>query len=1100
MKFSRQVFLFSFLFLLFFSGTKSAFGKIIFNQTPIDETYSGTILNTPQFVSFGCTAGLNCKISGKTVYDVGVWIKKVGSPADIRLQVANTWNDPTGGTADFSDSVSANTISETEYTLTWFHFPSGIVIGNQYDYNQFFQFQFTEVNGTYNTTDYYRVLYNTVNDYSAPQQWCKTGYGCSSSTFFWKMDNGVKPVPIPPELIGDPDNLPARISPTGDIPRIYLNCTNGHNYTLSLVHRDGDNVSYNYGVVQRKYCDEDGAISFDGFNINNLLTTRVDPEWWRWVHTPLEYIIKDTTGLYFAECDFDFCTLINLIGDFNGYNQNVYLASSTYWTTVGKGPIFETNDHTTWFNLGPETGVQPPACAANCFSNVLFLPGLMGSRLYKQDGSADKELWVSLNDSLQADLSLDLNGKSVNNVYTKNDTQNNGELDETGIVDDVFSFNIYQSFITDLKNWKQEGTIADYVFIPYDWRLSLDDVTTNGTTTNNNLSYAAPQNFSESFILKKLEALQSNSKSGKVTIIAHSNGGLVAKALIQKLKDTDNPLYDKIDKIIFVAVPQVGTPDAIAALLHGSELGPAGLVMERNRSRQLSENMPSIYNFLPSAGYFSTVDPVFAVDKLVSFENKPFFDSQTSQYGIYVSNETELKNYVLGTDGRIKPSFSDTVHPNIGNSNLYNQAESAHQMLDSWSPHPDTKVIQIAGWGEETLAGIDYKTYRDKDLIETLSYKPRFVVDGDGTVVVPSALWMPTGPNVERWWVDLAEEGGIVINRVHKDLFEIPNLLDFIKFQITDSIFSDPDTILVNDTATLVSDKPRLHYTLHSPLTIGIVDAQGRYTGQDPITKKIREEIPNVTYRQIGEVQFISAPADIAYTVKMQGYEEGSFSLDLDKQEGNNITSSTSFQGIPSSLSTIATIDVAPNMEVATSILKIDNNGDGTIDKTLNATPGGVTVYDVTPPELQITFDINTKDVILSAQDNIDQHPTLTISKDFITLQDNAGNTTVIPFIRLKELPTRLRLTYNKITRNGVTINVPKTNIVYDWQEKKGILTDLDTRVVIKGEEKYIFNYKKAKNVTTIKEKIGKNRQTKTVNGFVVVTVKTERDGLVVDY
>src|SRR3989338_9306927 len=136
MKFSgivlRLGFLFSFAFLLFFGGIKSTFAYIIFDQSPIDETFNGTILNTPQFVSFGCTAGLNCKVSGQTVYDVGVWIKKVGNPSAIRLQVANTWNDPTGRTSIFSDSISASSISDTAYNLFWFHFPLGVVIGNQY--------------------------------------------------------------------------------------------------------------------------------------------------------------------------------------------------------------------------------------------------------------------------------------------------------------------------------------------------------------------------------------------------------------------------------------------------------------------------------------------------------------------------------------------------------------------------------------------------------------------------------------------------------------------------------------------------------------------------------------------------------------------------------------------------------------------------------------------------------------------------------------------------------------------------------------------------------------------------------------------------------
>ncbi|MEK7471123.1 MAG: alpha/beta hydrolase [Patescibacteria group bacterium] len=740
----------------------------------------------------------------------------------------------------------------------------------------------------------------------------------------------------------------------------------------------------------------------------------------------------------------------------------------------------------------------------DCFSNVLFLPGIMGSRLYEQDGSGDKELWVSHNDSNHADLALDNQGKSINStIHTKDDTKNNGELDETGIVDDVYSFNMYQSFISDLKKWKNdEKIIADYDFIPYDWRLSLGDIITNGASFNGNISYNTFQNFSESFIFKKLEDLQKSSKSGKVTIIAHSNGGLVAKALIQKLKDTNNPLYDKIDKVILIAVPQVGTPDAVINLLHGSEIGPFGFIMRADRSRQLSENMSSVYNLLPSAGYFTMPQVPFVPENLITFENKLFFNLQKSIYGLNISDEVDLKNYILGTEeSRIKPSFSDTVHPNNGNNTLYDQAQAVHQILDNWQPSPNTKVIQVAGWGEETTVGLDYKAYVDFSGNEYLSYKPRKVIDGDGVVVVPSALWMSQSPNVERWWVDLNKYNEENIpDRVHRDILEVSDLLDFINSEIKDSTFIDTNNVLVNDTSTLISNKPRLHYTLHSPLTLGIMDTQGRYTGEDPITKEIKQEIPGVNYEKIGDVQFISIPTGISYTLKMQGYQQGSFSLDVEKQEGNSISESTSFQGIPSSSSTIATMNITPDSEVLNTDLKIDQNGDGTIDKTLQATLDGITVYDINPPELQVTFNINTKDVVFSAQDAIDKNPTIIITKTSVTLTDNSGNTTIIPFIKLRENNTKLKFSYNKIIRNGIITIVPNTNIVYDWQEKKGVLTDLDTKITIKNVEKYTFNYKKAIDLTIIKEKIGKNITTTKKQGFVAVTLKTNEDNLDVSY
>lgn len=585
------------------------------------------------------------------------------------------------------------------------------------------------------------------------------------------------------------------------------------------------------------------------------------------------------------------------------------------------------------------TGVLPP-CTKDCNSNVLFFPGLMGSKLYEQDGTEEKELWFATKDASHLKLALDTFGKSIfSTIFTKNDTQKlKDDTEETGIIDEIDLNNLpdpntYKSFLIDLNKWKEDDKIiTDYAFIPYDWRLSLDDIITNGTVSNNNLSYNKSQNFSGSFILKKLEELQKTSRSGKVTIIAHSNGGLVTKALIQKLKDTGNPLYNQIDKVIFVAVPQVGTPDALLPLLHGTEMGPFGYVMYPERSRSLSENMPTIYNLLPSESYFDTIDPGFVEDKLISFEDQPFFQKQTSKYGVYISNAKELQDYILGTDGRNKPSYADTINPNIGNPTLYDQAVDVHQILDSWQPSSDTKVIQIAGWGEETFSGLDYKTL--KDVTEHLSYKIRTVIDGDGTVVTPSALWMSdSNSNVERWWVDLKKYNkNNIPDRIHKSILEIYNLRNFIKSKIENSIFTDSDNIIVNNTSTLTSDSSRLHFTLHSPLTLGITNIQGKYSGMDPTTKEIKQEIPDVTYRQIGEVQFISVPSGVDYTLRLQGYKDGFFSLDVEKQTGNKIVDSKLFESVATSSTTIATMNIPQNFEVTDAKLNVDKDGDGNTD------------------------------------------------------------------------------------------------------------------------------------------------------------------------
>src|SRR3990167_8524372 len=63
-------------------------------------------------------------------------------------------------------------------------------------------------------------------------------------------------------------------------------------------------------------------------------------------------------------------------------------------------------------------------CVINCYSNVLFLPGMMGSRLFEQSGvclyaTQEQERWVSIFDCNQERLALNEHGTSINPLYTK---------------------------------------------------------------------------------------------------------------------------------------------------------------------------------------------------------------------------------------------------------------------------------------------------------------------------------------------------------------------------------------------------------------------------------------------------------------------------------------------------------------------------------------------------------------------------------------------------------------------------------------------------------------------------------------------------------
>ena len=742
------------------------------------------------------------------------------------------------------------------------------------------------------------------------------------------------------------NNLSVQISPNGDVPAVTLACTTGRNYTLSLVHRTGDLVHNNKGVVERKYC-ADGTVTFSAFNLNTVLTTQIDPIWWRWVYTPLEYIIKDSTHSWLLSCDEIDCPLINLSGAFNDYDKSVYLASSTFWTTVGAGPIFDTTDNLTWFNAA-DGGVipppPPPPPEEPTYSSILFLPGIKASRLYKTgilncSVNCEDQLWEPNTDSDVSALYMNTDGKSQDDsVYTRD------------VVDEAYgTFNIYKSFLAKLEEMKTEDeTIADYSAVPYDWRLSFSDILSSGTKTGQNIYYAHAT--TSPYIISELARLASTSRNGKVTIIAHSNGGLLAKALLQKLADTGNPLLSKIDKLILVAVPQLGTPTAIASLLHGyKEHIPPGipLALTDHTAREFGNNLPGAYQLLPSADYFTYVDtPVVTFDASTTPE-------WISRYGTTIHSEERLHNFLTDTYGRVGSESNNTATPTYLRENLLSASENAHNTLDAWTPPAGLEVVEIAGWGiPTTMSGVRY--YIDDGKVK---FKPTWTIDGDGTVVTPSALWSNGMAGVSRYWVDLKKYNndhwistGFGLSPInHGNIFEIEQIQDFIENAIFLQSTTTLQTYISTSTPIAESTNTRLIYSLHSPLTLDIYDNLGNHTGISTTTGQIEEQIPGTYYIQLGDEKYIFTDSSTPSHIVMNGYASGTFTFNIDQMRGDELTASTTFKNIPTSSSTRVSLDVSSDITTL-SPMNIDRDGDGATDVSLLPKINDIVTLDSTPP------------------------------------------------------------------------------------------------------------------------------------------------------
>lgn len=584
----------------------------------------------------------------------------------------------------------------------------------------------------------------------------------------------------------------------------------------------------------------------------------------------------------------------------------------------------------------PEVATTTPS---GTVSNVLFLPGIKGSRLYSSETRClggvllcNNRLWDPRATEDITDLYLTPEGKSNrSDIYV----QEGDIIDEV----EVIGPKIYDSFIADMDELQASSTYngGDFKWkaAAYDWRLSLDDIISNGVERDGKVYYEEAS--STPYIEQTLRQLAASSVTGKVTIVAHSNGGLVTKALLSKLGDAETAAL--VDKIIFVGVPQTGAPQALGGLLFGDREN-LPFITNAATARGLAENSPMAYHLMPSEHYLQSVqDPTHSI---IGFSGTRLYEKELAAYGPSIDTLSELQDFLLaGEGGRTMPDADDATAANILNSDLIDYASSVHSPLDNWVPPSSVELYQIAGWGvADTISGIDM--YDEQKLFDGVigykrQYRPVFVEDGDGVVPVPSALMMSTSsPNVHRYWVNFTDT-----EFNHGTMLEFADVKDFIRDELATSSFSLPDSFSTMSPVSDPSNK-KLIFQLHSPLTLGIYDDDGNYTGLNE-DGSVNEDVPGATYGEFGDVKYIIAPAGTEYELVLSGQDDGTFSLDIQEQDGD-LSTTTTFADVPTTSSTTVRLSIT-NGIADTSSLSVDTDGDSEADIEITAVAGETVQY-----------------------------------------------------------------------------------------------------------------------------------------------------------
>jgi pimeloyl-ACP methyl ester carboxylesterase len=569
------------------------------------------------------------------------------------------------------------------------------------------------------------------------------------------------------------------------------------------------------------------------------------------------------------------------------------------------------------------------APAPTATSNVLFIPGTLSSRLYMRNANgSERDLWEPRSDLDITPLAMNGDGKSMNAIYTRD------------IVDHLYSNNsiynfavqkalgsnvdVYGQFEKFMDGLVTNGTIKEWRSYPYDWRYDVSDIVANGTIVGN-----ATGTPSQVYLQDTVRELASSSPSGKVTIVAHSNGGLVAKALAIDLQKKGQ--IGLLDKIIMIGTPQFGTPQSVMDFLHGAEFTQlAGLLIYSNDVRNTEETMPGAYDLLPSPEYFSSIGtPVATFDLL-----KPALYYEQF-IGAAVDSFLKLSDFLADTfhlDANAGiPGSSKTPIPL--SSALIAKAKNTHAILDSWIPPAGLSVVAIAGWGQLTpyqtnYTGIDgFNCDRSSFFVPIAcslqpQLEPKFIntLNGDNTVVSGSALGIiPNGLffNAKKYSADTKQ------NAVHQTLLATSPIQNTIKNILLDVTSSDPYISKIIPSAT---SSPMILISAHSPVNLVAGDVQGNQTGIIPVPELHgiyfeKEDIPRSSLQVVADEKYLYLPSDFEYSISMKGYDIGTTTIDIEGiSSDGTATLVREFKDIPTTASTTAEFFIAADGTVSSTL------------------------------------------------------------------------------------------------------------------------------------------------------------------------------------
>lgn len=497
-----------------------------------------------------------------------------------------------------------------------------------------------------------------------------------------------------------------------------------------------------------------------------------------------------------------------------------------------------------------------PAVPVATTTPVIIVPGIMGSKL-EING---EEKWpnliaitFSLNDSFLNDLILNLNLESINPIET------------SSIIRGLAGQDFFSGLFSSLENNSLEENEDSFEF-PYDWRLDVESTALE--------------------LKERIDEIKAERGVEKVDLVAHSMGGLLVKKYLEEFGG------DSIEKFIDIGTPHTGAPKAFKILQYGDNFGfeKVGLnLLNPNRIKEISQNMPAVYELLPSQEYFDTPDDYY-VFNAASGEDRLTFD-QTSSY--------------LNAAGR--------------NSSLVDRANALHQEIDNLNPATyGVETYNIVGCGTPTIG----QFYILDDTAGHPIYNIK-MINGDGTVPLRSAEAMAA---TSTYYVKNAQHALMPSTSGVKEL-----IADILTSTSTSFDISPYSNLAMSSSGCTIPDGRIV--SMHSPIELHVYDSNGNHTGPDS-NGDIENNIAGVTYEVIGDNKFAYLPNGVNYTIKGNATNSGTFDVRIQEVVGGEVATTTLFTNLPLTTVTQAQFSIGSSLP---TYINLDNNNDGIFDQDFSA-------------------------------------------------------------------------------------------------------------------------------------------------------------------